>query len=51
MKIALRCMGGGESKFWKMKKVKTKNINKCFAGKMHLFIWNRKNIEHKYYTV
>lgn len=49
MTIALRSMG--TITFFKIKKVNTKNITKCFGGKMYSIIRNTKTIENTFYTV
>lgn len=48
MNITLWSMG--TSMFFKIKKVNSRNINKCFGGKMYLIITNTNTIEYKFYT-
>lgn len=43
MKIALRSMRTSTF-FFSNKKVNTKDINKCFDGKINLIVWNTKTI-------
>lgn len=49
MTIALRSIG--TITFFKIKKGNTKNITKCFGGKMYSIIRNKKTIENKFYIV
>lgn len=37
--------------FFSNKKVNTKDINKCFDGKINLIVWNIKTINFFFYTI
>lgn len=39
-----------DKQIFENEKVNTKNINKCFGGKMYLIITNTNTIENKFYT-